>query len=104
LRPDLVGFRDGWSICVVSASAGYPESSRSGDAISGLDQVKRARVFHAGTRKNAEGRFETAGGRVLAVAASGATRPEAVEVVYRECEKISFDGMQRRTDIGRRNF
>lgn len=104
LRPDLISFADGWSICLVSASAGYPESSRSGDVIRGLDNVTGARVFHAGTRRNEEGEFETAGGRVLVVTASGATREEAVKNVYAESARVSFDGMQRRTDIGTRNF
>ena len=104
LSPDLIGFLEGWSICVVSASAGYPASSRCGDVISGLERVENARVFHAGTRRNEAGQFETAGGRVLVVAAHGATRTEAVANVYRECEKISFDGLQRRRDIGTRNF
>lgn len=104
LRPDLIGFRPGWSVCVVSASAGYPASSRSGDAIRGLEGVEGARVFHAGTRLNPDGAFETAGGRVLVVAAHGGTRAEAVAKVYRECDKITFDGLQRRRDIGTRNF
>lgn len=104
LNPDLIGFADGWSVCLVSASAGYPASSRSGDVISGLDQVSGARVFHAGTKRNAEGHFETAGGRVLVVVASGATRGEAVARVYAESDKVNFDGRQRRSDIGTRNF
>lgn len=104
LERELIGFGDGWSICLVSASAGYPASSRSGDVISGLEEVEDARVFHAGTRKNADGEFETAGGRVLVVVARGSTREEAVANVYRESEKVSFDGLQRRTDIGTRNF
>tara|TARA_R110002096_G_scaffold27094_8_gene83202 strand:- start:720 stop:1970 length:1251 start_codon:yes stop_codon:yes gene_type:complete len=104
LRPDLISFSDGWSVCLVSASAGYPASSRSGDVISGLEDVSDARVFHSGTRRNDEGQFETAGGRVLVVVAKGSTRQDAVANVYRESEKVSFDGMQRRTDIGTRNF
>lgn len=104
LQPDLIRFREGWSVCLVSASHGYPAGSRSGDVITGLGQVEGARVYHAGTRLNGEGEFETAGGRVLAVVAHGGTREEAVEKVYAESEKISFDGMQRRTDIGRLNF
>jgi len=104
LRPDLISFSEGWSICLVSASAGYPASSRSGDVISGLDRVSGARVFHAGTRRNAEGRYETAGGRVLVVAASGATRTEAVARVYAESDKVDFPGRQRRSDIGTRSF
>ena len=104
LSPDLIEFLEGWSICLVSASAGYPTSSRSGDVISGFEDVADARIFHAGTRKNAEGNFETAGGRVYVIVARGETRQDAVERVYEESEKVSFDGMQRRTDIGTRNF
>lgn len=104
LRPDLIRFANGWSICLVSASAGYPASSRSGDVISGLADVEGARVFHAGTRLNDRGEFETAGGRVLVVVASGPTREDAVASVYRESDKVTFDGMQRRADIGTRNF
>lgn len=104
LDPSLIGFREGWSICLVSASAGYPSSSRSGDVISGFDAVEDARVFHAGTRKNETGSFETAGGRVYVVVAHGSTRAEALTRVYQESDKIAFDGMQRRSDIGTRNF
>ncbi|HRQ89220.1 MAG TPA: phosphoribosylamine--glycine ligase, partial [Bacteroidia bacterium] len=104
LRPDLISFSDGWSVCLVSASAGYPASSRSGDVIRGLGEVEGARVFHAGTRRNAEGHYETAGGRVLVVSAAGATRQDAVAKVYAESDKIGFDGCQRRSDIGTRNF
>ena len=104
LRPDLITFASGWSICLVSASAGYPASSRSGDVISGLGDVEDARIFHAGTRRNADGEFETAGGRVLVVVATGDTRSDAVARVYEESEKVTFDGLQRRADIGIRNF
>ena len=104
LNQGLIAFSKGWSICLVSASAGYPESSRSGDVISGIEEVSGARVFHAGTKRNEAGEYETAGGRVLVVVATGDTRLEAVERVYAESAKISFDGFQRRTDIGVRNF
>ncbi|MBL9158282.1 MAG: phosphoribosylamine--glycine ligase [Verrucomicrobiales bacterium] len=104
LCPNLISFSEGWSICLVSASAGYPATSRSGDVISGLEQVTGARVFHSGTRRNGAGQFETAGGRVLVVTASGATRAEAVAKVYAESDKIDFPGRQRRSDIGTRNF
>jgi phosphoribosylamine--glycine ligase len=104
LQPELIDFADGWSICLISASAGYPASSRSGDVISGLEQVEGARVYHCGTRKNADGQFETNGGRVLAVVATGATRAQAREKAYTESSKIHFDGLQRRTDIGQMHF
>lgn len=104
LDRSMIFFKPGWSICLVSASAGYPASSHSGDVISGLEDVEGARVFHAGTKKNEEGQYETAGGRVLVVVASADTREEAVKKVYQESDKVTFDGLQRRTDIGTRNF
>jgi len=104
LRSDLVSFDDGWSVCVILASAGYPESSRSGDAISGLENSGDFRVYHAGTRKNADGIWETHGGRVLAVVAGAATRQQAVAKAHAAADLISFPGLQRRRDIGILNF
>ena len=104
LTPDLIQFAEGWSVCVILASAGYPASSRSGDVISGLDSVSGARVFHCGTRRNVGGSFETNGGRVLAVVAQGATRNEARDVAYQNAGKISFDGQESRTDIAKMHF
>ncbi len=104
LTPELISFDEGWSICLILASAGYPESSRSGDVISGLDVVEGARVYHAGTKLNAAGEFETNGGRVLAVVAQAGDRESAVEKVYAEAAKVDFDGSQRRSDVGRLHF
>jgi phosphoribosylamine--glycine ligase len=104
LKPDLIQFAPGWSICLISASAGYPASSRNGDVISGLDAVRDARVYHCGTRRNAAGQFETNGGRVLAIVAQGSTRAEARDKAYAESRKVTFDGLQRRSDIGTKNF
>ena len=104
LQPDLIQFALGWSICLISASAGYPASSHSGDVISGLEAVSGARVYHCGTKRNDAGQFETNGGRVLAVVAQGATRVEARDKAYAESAKITFDGLQRRSDIGTMHF
>lgn len=104
LQPELISFQPGWSICLISASAGYPASSRNGDVIFGLESVSSARVYHCGTKKNTAGQFETNGGRVLAVVAQGATRVEAREKAYGESTKITFDGLQRRSDIGKMHF
>lgn len=104
LQPELISFEPGWSICLISASAGYPASSRNGDVISGLESVNGARVYHCGTKKNTAGQFETNGGRVLAVVAQGTTRVEAREKAYAESAKITFDGLQRRSDIGKMHF
>ncbi len=104
MKPELISFDEGWSVCLVLASAGYPASSRSGDVIKGVDQVKGARVYHAGTRKNSAGDWETNGGRVLAVVAGGEDRLSAVKSAYEQLDYISFDGAQKRTDIGIMNF
>ncbi len=104
LKPDLIQFAPGWSICLISASAGYPASSRNGDVISGLEAVSGARVYHCGTKRNAAGQFETNGGRVLAIVAQGGTRHEARDKAYAESTKVTFDGLQRRSDIGTKNF
>ena len=97
-------FQDRWSVCLVLASAGYPASSRNGDVIAGLDQVGDARVYHAGTRLNEAGDFETNGGRVLAVVAQGDDREAAVANAYAAGQNVSFDGAQRRGDIGKLHF
>lgn len=104
LKPELIQFAPGWSICVITASAGYPASSHSGDVISGLEAVNNARVYHCGTKQNADGQFETNGGRVLAIVAQGTTRVEARDKAYAESAKVTFDGMQRRSDIGKMHF
>ena len=104
LKPELISFDDGWSVCVIVASAGYPESSRSGDVISGHDTEGEHRVYHAGTRRNADGQWETNGGRVMAIVCGGGSRMEAVEKAHAATDQISFDGLQRRRDIGILNF
>lgn len=106
LRPERLPFRDGWSVCVILASAGYPAGSRSGDVISGLEEAAAdgGRIFHCGTRRNAEGRYETAGGRVLAVTAQAATLAEARDKAHAAAGKVTFDGAQRRSDIGKLHF
>ena len=104
LVPEAIALNDGWSVCLILASAGYPESSRSGDLISGIENVGAARVFHAGTRRNADGAFETNGGRVLAIVAQGASREAARDLAYSECGKVSFPGAQRRSDIATLHF
>jgi len=104
LKPELLTFAEGWSICVITASAGYPASSRNGDIISGLGKVEGARVYHCGTKKNDAGQFTTNGGRVLAIVAQAATRAEARAKAYAETDKINFDGMQLRSDIGQMHF
>jgi len=92
-----------WAVTVVLASRGYPESSSSGDEISGLRAVDSIEVelLHAGTAER-DGRIVTAGGRVLNVTGIGSTPAEAREHAYRVAERIQFDGKQMRHDIAER--
>ena len=100
--PELISFDEGWSVCCILASAGYPASSHSGDLISGLDACE-ARVFHCGTKKTEAG-WVTNGGRVLAIVAQGATLDEARTRAHAEAAKVDFDGSQRRSDIAYKNM
>ena len=100
--PELISFSDGWSICCILASAGYPASSHSGDLISGLEDCA-ARVFHCGTKLTPEG-WVTAGGRVLAIVAQGDTLDAARTLAHAEAARVDFDGSQRRSDIGYANM
>jgi phosphoribosylamine--glycine ligase len=89
---------------VVLAARGYPESSESGQVINGIDAAEHlgAMVRHAGTAARDNGAVVTAGGRVLTVVAGGAGFTEAIASAYAGVRMISFDGMQYRTDIGRK--
>ena len=93
------------AVCVVIAAEGYPEKPRIGDRISGIEQADAtgATVFHAGTRHEHEA-LVTSGGRVLGVTADGETLQSAISNAYRAVEKIRFDGMQYRKDIGVRGL
>jgi len=87
---------------VVLAAAGYPDSPRRGDAITGLDvAVPDVKVFHAGTGER-DGRVVVTGGRVLCVTALGDSLKQAQRAAYAAIAGLHFDGMQYRTDIGHR--
>ncbi|MGO9820015.1 MAG: phosphoribosylamine--glycine ligase [Solirubrobacteraceae bacterium] len=104
LRGAAIEWADDVAVTVVLASAGYPESSSSGDVISGLDAVP-AGVFvtHAGTgRDRLSGKIVTAGGRVLSVTALGDDFAGAREAAYAAADMIEFDGKQLRRDIALR--
>jgi phosphoribosylamine--glycine ligase len=87
---------------VVLAAAGYPESPRQGDAISGLAALRDdCKIFHAGTTL-AGREVLTSGGRVLCVTALGETIRQAQRAAYAAVAGIRFEGMQYRKDIGYR--
>ncbi len=92
-----------FAVSVVLASRGYPESSSSGDLITGLDVVPpEVSVTHAGTAFDTDGAVVTAGGRVLSVTALGSDAASARTGAYAAADVIEFDGKQLRRDIALR--
>jgi phosphoribosylamine--glycine ligase len=99
-----VRFSEDASACVVLAARGYPERPETGAIISGLDEVAadpHVEIFHAGTKRDSEGRWVTAGGRVLGVTSRGATLEEALARCYGAASRVGWDGVHYRRDIGR---
>ena len=98
-----VEFSDGAAACVILASGGYPQKYQTGFEIHGLDAMGQApgvTVYHAGTRLE-DGKFLTSGGRVLGVTAVGSDLSEALARSYAAAEKIVFEGVHYRKDIGK---
>ncbi len=103
LRDVKLDWRPETAVTVVLASRGYPESSSSGDVITGLGDVPPdVHVTHAGTARSAGGAVLTAGGRVLSVTALGDDAAAARAKAYAAAEMIAFDGRQLRRDIAER--
>ncbi len=99
-----VTFSDRSAVTVVMASGGYPGDYETGKPITGLDAAAKldaVAVFHAGTAHNTDNEVVTSGGRVLTITATGETFEEARERSYAAISRISFEGAQFRTDIGR---
>lgn len=99
-----VEWEDNAAVCVVMASGGYPKKYATGYEISGLDAAESdpdLTVFHAGTKLE-DGKFLTAGGRVLGVTAVASDLETAISKAYEGVSKISFEGAHYRKDIGRK--
>lgn len=93
------------SACVVLATEGYPDKPRTGDVISGIAEAESsaATVFHAGTKREGNS-LVTNSGRVLGVTAGAPTLQSALDNAYKAVEKIHFNGMQFRRDIGQKGL
>lgn len=92
------------AVCVVMASQGYPGAYEKGKIISGLEEaakIPNTYIFHAGTALK-EGKIVTNGGRVLGVTALGDNIVEAINQAYKAVEKISWEGVYYRKDIGQK--
>ncbi len=106
LREEKIEWKEGSSMCVVMASQGYPGEYKKGLEINGLEEAEKEEdivVFHAGTEfKN--GKFYTAGGRVLGVTGTGKDLKETYEKTYSAVKKITWEGFHYRKDIGMRGL
>jgi len=105
LQTQLAPVFDDAAVCVVLASGGYPREYATGKPIAGLEEAEREPgvvVFHAGTQRDAEGRFRSAGGRVLGVTARGVSLAEARERAYAAASRIAFEGAHYRRDVAAR--
>jgi len=108
IRPQWDPFHQ---VCLIAVSGptkgkkgwykGYPDRYKIGVPIYGLDEIdERCLVFHSGTGWNEAGQLVTTGGRVVCLVGGGETLAQAREVAYREMEKVSFEGLYYRHDIG----
>ena len=84
---------------VMAVSGGYPEAYEKGKEITGTENIQDSIVFHAGT-KQINGKVVTNGGRVIAITSFGKDFREALRTSYQNMEKLRFDGMYYRKDIG----
>ncbi len=101
-----IKWRDGGAVCVVCASGGYPVKYESGFEITGIEDAEALgdiTVFHAGT-KNTDGKIVTAGGRVLGVTAVAESLDAAIKKAYEGVDKVHFDKMHYRKDIGIKKY
>ena len=84
---------------IMMVSGGYPEDYEKGFEISGLENIEDSIAFHAGTKLE-NGKFVTNGGRVIAITSFGESFPEAIKKSYQNIDKLHFDKMYFRKDIG----
>jgi len=96
-----VKWKNGAAVCVVLASKGYPEKPEKGKVVSFGELPEDMICFHAGTKQN-ETDVVTAGGRVFGLTAWSSDIASAVQKVYANIDKVTFDGMQYRKDIAHR--
>ena len=94
-----VDWEDGAAVCVMLASGGYPEKYEKGKEITIGALDPGVMLFHSGTRREG-GKLLTNGGRVLGVTAKADSIEEARRIAYESAERISFEGMHYRADIG----
>jgi phosphoribosylamine--glycine ligase len=99
-----IKWSDDSSACVVLAASGYPGKPHTGARIDGLERAaarESVAIFHGATSRSQDGKWLTAGGRVLGVTATGQTLDGALSRCYQAVDEIQWEGMHYRRDIGR---
>ncbi|MBI65030.1 MAG: phosphoribosylamine--glycine ligase [Candidatus Marinimicrobia bacterium] len=91
--------KEGFNVCIVLCSKGYPEKYQSGFAINGIKELDSSLIFHAGTQC-VNDTYQTNGGRVLNIIGCADNLEDAIKQAYQNVKLINFDGMHYRTDIG----
>ena len=100
LKDINVEWEDNACVCVVEASGGYPKKYQTGYEISGLSDIEEnIYVYHAGTKKE-DGKYYTAGGRVLGITAKSKDLDTAISDAYSAVKNINFTDVHYRKDIG----
>jgi len=99
LHTKTIEFKEESACTVMLVSGGYPEAYKKGKVINGLNKIENSIPFHAGTAIN-NNNIVTNGGRVIAITSYGNNFREALKQSYQNIEKISFDNMNYRKDIG----
>jgi len=94
-----VEFDERAAVTVMMVSGGYPEAYVNGKVMTGMETVEDSILFHAGTKQQGDD-VVTAGGRVIAVSSYGATKEEALATSFKNAQKIKFEGVYYRSDIG----
>jgi phosphoribosylamine--glycine ligase len=97
-----LAWQSGYAVTVVIAASGYPESPRTGDVVSGLEEAAQevgVDVFHAGTALRDDGEVVTSGGRLLSVTAHGDSLAHARQHAYAAVDLIRIEGSHHRRDI-----
>jgi phosphoribosylamine--glycine ligase len=112
LKDVQLSWNDHYRLCLIAVSGptkgkkgwykGYPDRYKIGVPIAGVDSIDpESLVFHSGTERDGNGQLLTTGGRVLCIVSKGGGLAEARAVAFREMQKISFEGLYYRQDIGK---
>jgi phosphoribosylamine---glycine ligase len=112
LKDVQLSWEEHYRLCLIAVSGptkgkkgwykGYPDRYKIGLPITGIENIDaECLVFHSGTERDGSGQLLTTGGRVLCVVSRGKGLPEAREMAFRQMEKVSFEGMYYRRDIGK---